>query len=339
VTTRGKSETDPPCDVDNLARDCFEVVADAAFLIDDPAQPGLLWVPPSAAGASFDHLVFNGNNGERWTSKSAAGCTGDGIPTGPQNTYGYNVTLAADRLRLLNSVSRNALCGTGLEVDGKFNMTIVNNRFVGNGVHDRFALFSDGLTVTDVVDSVITGNLAADNSDIDIILGGGRGTIVRNNVVQHSDIFASSSFAALMLTVWSPPSVPSSSGDFTGADISRNRIDCSAGKRCGIGLNIGTDAWAPDGPLFGGAVHNNVISNAQQGLNVAHTTGSMRLYDNLVTDSGGEFVTGCGQQMLGAYNISSTSVVDRSGDHTPDETYTHDDWSGCLPNPPTANPL
>lgn len=333
VTTRGKSEADPPCAVDDVVGACFTLVASADFLIAEPAQPGLLWLPPSAAGATLDHLIVDGNNLARLDSAAAAHCTGAGLTRPPQITYGYNVTLAADRVRLLNSVSRNALCGTGMEVDGKHGLTIVNNRFARNGLHDRFLLWADGLTVTDAIDSVITDNHASDNSDIDIILGGCRGCVVQRNLVTHGDSQQSSSFAAFMLTVWPPPSVPSSTGDFTGADISGNRIDCGAGKRCGFGLNIGTDAWVPDGPLAGGAVHDNLIRNAQQGLNVAHTTGVIRLYDNVVEACGGTFATACGPRTLGAYNISESSVVDRSGDDVPDAAYTHEDWTGCLPNP------
>lgn len=333
ISTWGKSEADPPCAVDDVAGTCFTLVASADFLIMDPAQPGLLWVPPSAAGATLDHLIVDGNNLARLGSAAANRCTGAGLTEPPQITYGYNVTVAADGVRLLNSVSRNALCGTGMEVDGKQSLTIVNNHFASNGLHDRFLLWADGLTVTDAVDSVITDNHASDNSDIDIILGGCRGCIVRRNLVTHGDSQTGSSFAAFMLTVWPPPSVPSSTGDFTGADIADNRIDCGPGKRCGFGLDIGTDAWVPDGPLAGGAVHDNVIRNAQQGLNVAHTTGVVRLYDNVVEACGGVFVTACGPRTLGAYNISPTSVVDRSGDDVPDVAYTHEDWTGCLPNP------
>jgi hypothetical protein len=330
--TAGKLDADPACDADNLAGDCFELVASADFLIDDPDQPGILWLPPAAAGTSLDHLIVNGNNLARLASEAAARCTGGGLPDQMQNTYGYNVTIAADDVRVQGVVSRDALCGTGMEVDGKYGITIVNNRFVSNGVHDRFALWADGLTVTDAAGALISDNLCVDNSDVDLIVGGCAGCRIWNNQVRHGDRYESSSFAAMMLTVWAPPSVPSSTGDFTGADIAGNQIDCGAGKRCAFGLNLGVDAWLATGPLFGGDVHDNVIRNARQGLNVSHTTGSMHLYDNQVSDSGGDFTTSCGPRTLSAYNISPTSTVDRTGDDVPDAAYTHMDFTGCMPD-------
>jgi hypothetical protein len=95
-----------------------------------------------------------------------------------------------------------------------------------------------------------------------------------------------------------------------------------------------TGAWTPDGPLYGGAVHDNTIRNAQQGFNVSHTTAVMHIYNNVVTDSGGTFATLCGTKVLGDYNISPTSVVDLTGDSVPAASYTHDTWTAlCWPNP------
>jgi hypothetical protein len=328
--TRGKTESDPPCDVDNADEACFELVADSEFVTPSKAQAGLLWVAPAAAGTTLDHLVFNGNNAARLQSEGAAGCASQA-----DNYYGYNVTVAADGIRLLNSVSRNALCGTGMEIDGKNQLTLSNNIFAYNGIHGLTGLWSDGLTVTDAVSSVITHNTLIDNTDVDFILGGCVDCTIQDNRVSHSDRYEASSYVAMMLTVWLAPASPTSSGDFTGADIAYNEIDCGSGKRCGFGFDVGIDfCCTPGGPLHGGAVHDNTIRNAQQGFNVSHTTDVMHIYNNLVTDSGGNFITACGQMSLGNYNISANSVVDLTGDSVPASSYSHETWTtGCMPNP------
>jgi hypothetical protein len=328
--TRGRIESDPPCDVDNADSGCFEMIADPEFVTPSKAQAGLVWVSPAATRTTMDHLVFNGNNAARLQSEAATGCTGL-----TDNYYGYNVTVAADGVRLLNSVSRNALCGTGMEIDGKNKLILTKNIFAYNGIHGLTGLWADGLTVTDAVGSVISDNTFIDNTDVDFILGGCVDCTIQRNLVEHSDRYESSSYVAMMLTVWAAPAFPSSSGDFTGADIAHNGIDCGPGKRCGFGLDIGIDfCCGAGGPLYGGDVHDNTIRNAQEGFNVSHTTDIMHIYNNLVTDSGGSFITSCGPMDLGNYNISTNSVVDLTGDGVPAGSYTHETWSAeCLLNP------
>ncbi len=312
LRTEGKRSADPPCAPVN--HDCAELRASTAF----SDTVGILRV--LASGSTVDHIVVNGNKLARHGTPSAAQCQAY------QNIYGYNVQLGCDDCRFTNSVSRDALCGTCLEVSGtRARVVVSNSTVVGCGVHDREGLWSDGITVHDATDSRFTGNYLADNTDIDLIFGGCRNCDISGNTILHGHAFSSSSFAALMIHAW-----PTTSGNYQGTVVHDNTIDCGAQKQCGIGLYIGPDAWY-DADTFGGSVHGNTVKNAQFGLLIddAH---DVEVYDNPVSGTKGLTKASCGWKTTYDYGIGRDSFnIDTSSDSI-GAVYHQVDFDRCIPN-------
>ena len=311
VRTQGKTTDMPKCDYNN-APDCAELIATPAL---ESAIFGLTGI-----GGAIDHLVINGNKSERKARLGAKGCTF------PMRNGGLDCT----ECTMTNSVSKNAFCGPGLQlgVDGN-NLLISRNTFAFNGIHTSDGIWADGLTALQIHNSSIVDNDFIDNTDVDLVMGGCPDCRVRNNRIVHTNDPRGASFAALIVHAW-PAS--STSGDYTGADISNNSIDCGMAKHCGFGLLVGADPWY-QAPTFGGSIHHNRIRNAMQGVNVDHTTGMVEFYDNFAEQSGGEVVVACGNRMTTAYNIAPGSVLDRSRDSIPTSAYSNQDWDGCVISP------
>jgi hypothetical protein len=269
-----------------------------------------------------DHLVVNGNKGTRAATASGTQCAGG------SNSYGYNLRVACSQCTLLNSVTKNALCGTGCEVTGVGSGVLLwRNAVVGNGVHDVSGMWSDGVTVHDYAASTFVANEFVDNTDVDFIFGGCQACIVQDNTVFHTAAFAGGSFAALMIHAWPGGAT---SGNFTGTDTSRNAVDCGSSKRCGFGLYIGPDAWY-DADTYGGAVHHNVVTNAQQGVLVDDAR-DMQVWNNHSSNPAATTTASCGSRATNAYALGNSSTnIDRSAD-TMGTVYANANWDGCIPN-------
>jgi hypothetical protein len=277
---------------------------------------------------TWDHIIINGNKANRYNSKAATQCRSG------QNVYGQSIAFGGNNITVTNSVFENALCGTGFYLTGGSNYTVTNNTVMSNGVHDQQGLWSDGITGLELADSVITHNQIMNNTDVDMVLGACPNCIIQNNSFTHTGGFSSSSYAALQLHAW--PNWPhgGTSGNFDGADISSNLIDCSTGHRCGFGIYVGSSAWR-SANSDGGTVHNNTIRGAEQGFTVDLAT-NVTIYNNQVSGSGGSFWAGCGgsdkQISYTAYDITPGTNVNRSQDQVPIGNYAHFSVTGCVPN-------
>jgi hypothetical protein len=314
LRTEGKGLAAARCAV--TSHDCAELAASTSFA-DAGGVLQLL-----VAGSRVDHLVVNGNKATRAASASGTQCAGSA------NSYGYNMRVACSQCALTNSVTKNALCGTGCEVTGVGSGVVLwRNAVADNGVHDTQSMWSDGVTVHDYAASTFVANDFTDNTDVDFIFGGCQACVVQDNTITHTAAFAGGSFAALMIHAW--PS-GATSGSFVGTDTSRNSIDCGPSRRCGFGLYIGPDAWY-DADTFGGAVHHNVVANAQQGVLIddAH---DMQVWNNHVSNPAASTTASCGTKLTSAYAIGNSSAnIDRSAD-TMGAVYTSVNFDGCVAN-------
>lgn len=324
IGTQGKNKDMARCNYDDI-HDCAELIATANLNQDG----GMIYVN---SWVNMDHIVINGNKENRYNSEASITCQNS------SNRMGFNIDASegpnhpgltgrpdfkCNGCQFTNNVSKNALCGTGLAIKGD-GLEISNNYFVFNGRHDNPTLVSDGLTFHDGSYSEIKNNEFLDNSDIDLIFGGCQNCLVQNNQIIHSNNFASSSYIGLLLYSWM-----AGRGDYTGSDFSNNNIDCGELKRCGFGLGIGTDSWWT-GFVFGGSVHDNVIKNAEQGLNIddAH---DMSVYNNLVQNNG-EYTYAFDtrtqvfyRRSTSRYNIGTRSYnINTSA--PPIAEYTHENW-------------
>ncbi len=312
LRSEGKNESMPKCATDN--HDCAELKASTSFA----DTIGILRM--LSPGTRVDHIVVNGNKVERRSTASGQSCSAG------SNQYGYNIQMGCNDCGLTNSVTKNALCGTGAEVSGvRSNIRVWRNTIAFNGVHNLQGLWADGLTVHDAQNSTFTENEAVDNTDIDIIFGGCTDCAIQNNTIWHTAAFEGSTFAGLMIHAWT-----TTSGNYTGTVTSGNAIDCGPQRQCGIGLYIGSDAWY-DTDTFGGSVHDNTVANAQFGLLIDDAR-NMEVYNNPVTNSGTTTMASCGLKNTHDYGIGQDSVnIDTSLD-TRNTIYQSVDFDFCIPN-------
>ncbi len=317
IGTKGlDTSSSSPCDVNDMSR-C------AVFMLSVPmnnaTKNGVFHIQSSAV--YIDHVVVDGDKGNsvRNVTKMCNSQTG-------QRYLGNNMTLEGQNFVMTNSVIRNSPCSTGFEVArSAVGFNFVNNVVANNGIHNINERWADGLTVHDNSDAEVSHNLFINNTDVDLIFGGCQRCAINENRIVHDTTFAGSSFAALMIHAW-----PGGSGDFTNSEIRGNMIDCGSKKRCGFGLYIGADAWY-QAPTFGGVVRDNDISNAMLGLNIDQATGKISVFDNIISNSGGEYLTACGKKNFSEFNISPESLenVDLNGDSV---EYSMESYDGCIPN-------
>ncbi len=326
IKTAGLSKTIPRCS--QLApATCAEFYAMAGF---SPASGGFFVA--SNDGVHADHLVIDGNRTARLTSKAAASCR-----QGITNQLGINIIWGSNSSSFTNSVSRNALCGSALEISARSAIVIENNTFASNGFHNRKFLWSDGITVGDAASSVFRGNLIVDSTDVDLIFGGCQSCEITGNTIIHTGSYAASAFAAIVVHAWPNGGT---SGNYTGSEFSGNLVDCGGNRGCGFGITIGAGTWYKSTNIYGAVLHANSVRNAEVGFNIdpASTTGrfDVKIYNNPTTDSGGVFPTLCGTKtVLTNYNItpSSSAHIDRSLDAVPASAYGNMSWDqGCIPN-------
>lgn len=266
---------------------------------------------------TLDHLIFDGNRSTRLGSAAAAQC-----PT--QSRYGYNVRVSGCTFcNFLYNLDENTLCGTSLEWVGD-NAKINDNVFRANGDHSQTNMWSDGLTLLISNGADVEGNAFTDNSDVALILGGSRNGYVATNTITQA---TQAAFAAFSLDDFAG----TTSGDYTGAIVTQNTINCGASNLCDFGMNFGPHAWLSTAPnIFGGSVFGNTVSSAKQGINAdgAGTTASpLVLYSNTATGSPASATFNCGVRSTSNLNIfTGDSVVNPNGDNTP---ATNIAWDNC----------
>ncbi len=318
LQTEGRSLWDDPCLDDGS--DCAVLAASASF----SATGGILQV--LADRSVVDHLVIDGNKASRAQTSSGQQCGS------MHNAYGYNMRLGCDDCALTNSVTRDALCGTGCEVSGvRRNVTLWRNSVLDCGVHNAQGMWSDGITVHDCTNCSFTENRVRNSTDVDLIFGGCPGCMIQDNEIFHGADFTTSSFAALMIHAWADGSGNNvTSGDFTGAVTWRNLIDCGSAGGCGFGLYLGADAWYIAN-VHGGRVYANQVIGAQLGL-LVDDVHDMAVYDNPVSSTVGQTRASCGQRQTADYAKGTrTTNLDTSADRFA-TTYASQDWDLCIPN-------
>ena len=217
-------------------------------------------------------------------------------------------------------VSRNALCGTGMVWSGGL-ATIQRSEFRGNGIAGTSGLWADGLTLVYAPQSTVSSNRFVDNSDVALILGYGVNSQVEHNVIIQR---AQSSFAGLMLHNFHSDDL-SMRGDFRGAVIANNTIDCGA-QLCTFGIQLGPRPWDDTRNIVGGTVTANDVIGAKVGINVdgaGSRAAPTAVYANDVTNTPAAAVfSGCAESVpADKINVAPTSVVNRGSDSEPIGTH------------------
>jgi Right handed beta helix region len=294
------------------ASSCVAAPDECAVLVAAPDfadQWGLL-VVRSPTHASLERLVIDGNRAERTESAAARFCVnGD-------NTYGFNAgVFECEGCRLDDVVSRNAVCGTGMVWTGG-NATIEHSAFVSNGDAATRSMWSDGLTVLSAPRSTIRDNTFENNSDVGLIIGHGIDSRVERNAIRQR---TQPAFAGLMLDNFNS-SDRSAHGDFRGAVIANNTIDCGA-QLCTFGIQVGPRPWYASNNIIGGELHDNVVKGAKIGINVdgaGDRDAPTAIFSNSVEPAPpGSYFATCAQPIPAPWmNIAPTSFVDRRNEET-----------------------
>lgn len=232
-----------------------EGAPECAVLVGSVRNRGdVLFNSLGAKNLSLNYIAIDGNIGQR---RAAFGDVN--LPDGK----GYNATIHdCQNCRFIGFASVRALRGTALEFDGDhavFERVLFrdNGWDIQSAPDSKVWRYADGLTVWSSKNIRITDSVFADNTDIDLILGNAPGAVIENNLFSNTHSYA---FAALMLDNFTR--MP---GDFSGAVIRKNRIECGEGM-CGIGINIGPHMWYAASPVTGGDIFENTVSGARQGI-------------------------------------------------------------------------
>jgi hypothetical protein len=296
------------CDLGDLYS-CTMLQASATFY----SQNGLVHIVPGASNVALDRLVIDGNRDARMDSQSAVECAGN---IDNRNAGRSAVADGCSNCSLTNSVVANALCASGFIWVGD-SCTITGNKVVNNGDHFTSQMWADGITCLGCDRTEISNNYFAENTDIDLILGSGVEAHVHDNSFAHSSATNRPAFGALMLDNF----VGSTSGDFAGASVENNNIDCDTGMCC-FGIELGPHPWYASVPITGGfTVSNNAIRGAGVGVNVdagGSTLQPIALQGNAVSNTVAAFTCGAlrGLEQPGSdINVSPDSVVAASEDN------------------------
>jgi parallel beta-helix repeat protein len=246
---------------------------------------------------SLDHMIIDGNRGARESSVTYC--------DGTTNAYrGGNIHFEiSDDSSVTNSVTRNAVCGSGMHFIGD-RATFTGNQFYANGADANSGVnlrWADGLTLLRCNSCTLSGNTFIDNTDVGLVFGGGTNTTIRNSLFEQRSRRA---FAAFALSNFNN----STSGDFTQTIFEQNTITCGSGndRRCVYGINAGEHAWFPlASHTIGGTIRFNTVANAIIGVH-ANGTGTAStptsIYGNTVSGS-----PACGSSYPLTCNGSSTS--------------------------------
>jgi hypothetical protein len=186
-------------------------------------------------------------------------------------------------------------------------------------------MWADGLTAVYAPSSTIRDNVFADNSDIGLIIGQGASATITNNRIEQR---RQHGFAGLMLDNFNSNDLVHR-GDFRGAVVAANTIDCSG--LCDFGIELGPHPWYPSRNIVGGEVRDNQISGAGVAINIAGAGTSeapIGVFDNRIDVLREPVALAlCDEEYEAiAMNISPDSVVDRHGDAA---RVTRRDWHDC----------
>ncbi len=315
IKTNGLIEDDSKCALEDER--CAELISSSEL----NENAGMIYI--SGDNVNLDHIIFNGNKIGRQGTPTASACSAG------NNVMGYNVGFhSCTNCKVTNSVFENAVCATGF-IANMENSIVEHNTIANNGFHYG-GLWSDGITSLKFENSKMRYNEFIDNTDVDLIFGGGKNSIIQYNYIKHTNNFAGSTFAGLMIHQW--PGGTSyqggTTGDYTGSDFSYNIIDCGIGKRCGFGIMVGGDPWYYS-ECYSVNLHDNIVKNTQQGINIDHCT-NMQYSNNKILNSGGVFYSKYGITGANELNIAPGSSVIITDEPKP--SFSSGNWDGNIAN-------
>ena len=250
---------------------------------------------------ALEDLVFDGNLAGRlnqteecWTNRELG-----------------NVLLKGDGWRVSRVVSMNALCKSAMEVAGQ-GFDISASTFMDNGrdIREMWGGWADGLTVWNCDGGYIHQNAFIDNTDVNLIVGGGFGCVVESNAITNVSKHA---FAGLNVGTFGP------AADHSGSVYRSNTI-VAAPNQMAFGLMVGDEPWwNPWNPdvftAYAGEIYGNVIRGAVVNLAIDGIGGG-NVHDNdpLVPAGSDGFFCSTVSANFTAHNYGNAAI---SGDWEP----------------------
>jgi hypothetical protein len=168
-----------------------------------------------------------------------------------------NLALRGRAFVFRNNTVENAMCGTGLGLYGNFDVRY--NYIVLNGRDQPLKAgdtpWSDGISVLYCDAGYIGSNVFADNTDIDLVVGGGHDCIVESNTITHLRRFG---VAGMNIGNFDGPGA----GDHTGSQYRLNTIDSFVPNKLGMGLIVGSHPWDMSRWVYAGRITGNTVYGA-----------------------------------------------------------------------------
>jgi hypothetical protein len=199
-------------------------------------NPGPLLTATNLSGFTIERIYFDGNR-TAFTEAQRTDLCVTRAKTMRHNVYNVRL-LAVSNFEWRDSQSRHAVCGTGAEIDAA-NFLISQTGFRSNGTNvdarDTKQLWADGLTLLRCENGRILNNWFEDNTDLDLVIGGGKNCQVSGNRITHT---AQYGFGGLSVS-WFPPGA----GQHQGSVITNNTVVGNG--RLMFGIILGDDPWRP----------------------------------------------------------------------------------------------
>lgn len=198
-----------------------------------------------------------------------------------------NIFLQGRSFQFKDNESINAMCGTGLGLSGS-DYDIQNNYIAHNGRDKNSgapgAPWSDGITVLRCESGYIAHNVFVDNTDIDLVLGGGFGCVAELNTIGH---FGKYAFSGLNIGNFN------NGGNHTGSEYRGNTIYSKVPDRLGIGISVGSHMWTGSVQVYNaGRVVSNTVYGAGINMYVDGVYGGEITGNNVHDPVGNDIVIG-----------------------------------------------
>jgi hypothetical protein len=277
LTTNNEAGTNPDCSKDDGVN-CAKLMAGPD-----------LWAPildvkksnnAAVKGFAIQYLVVDGNKMNRTQANQCYTLKPDHNRKG-----GSNIRIKGENFSVHNISSRNALCGTGLSLQGS-NYEIAYNTFLNNGYTRHLyggpegpgaEPWSDGITLSECTNTgggaySVHDNTIYNASDVSIVDGGGDGCRVHDNTMQQKDSLTNAqadirSFAGIHVANFPH----NGNGTHKGSQFKYNHIYGKSSFLLDFGINAGYHSWGPCGDLWithmdSAVISRNDITQANAGV-------------------------------------------------------------------------
>ena len=224
----------------------------------------MLGVSDSVSRYEISHIFFDGNVTRRRRRGECAGYRG----------FGTNLQPRGSNFIIRDISSVRAMCGSAMEVLGR-DYEIANNLIANNGLESGAPEpWADGITLLNCTGGYVHDNTIKESTDVGLVVGGGRGCRIENNIISQSAAYAFAGFHVYNFNVGT-----GGQGNHAGSVYKGNRITSSLNKM-GFGLGVGSHPWdkghtvSDAGVITANTISGAVVNLAVDGVDNGRITGN-----------------------------------------------------------------